>query len=121
MFYCLTIIINITLRTITCPNLNLSYPAAIPKLEVNRYYGEHKIRSILYKPKAYYNIELPSSKIGEYVICLDIPNKNSCLHGWYNEDVLGKAVSSECYRMRKQDIKELWFYTSEQTNVIITK
>lgn len=119
MFYCLTIIINIALRTITCPNLNLTYLIAIPRQEANVYYGEHSIRSILYKPKAYYTKELPLSKIGNYVICLDIPGKNSCLHGWDDESVLTKRVSSECYRMRKQDIKELWFYTSETTKVII--
>jgi hypothetical protein len=119
MFYCLTIIINISLRTITCPNLNLSYPVAIPKLEQNRYYGEHSIRSILYKPKGFYNKALPSSLIGNFVICLDIENKYSCLHGWRDESVLGKAISSECYRLAKKDMKELWMLTSIETKVII--
>lgn len=117
--YCLTLIINIALRTIRCPELNFVFPVAIPKLEVNRYYGEHKIRAILYKPKAFYSNQLPLSKIGNYVICLDIPEKNSCLHGWSDESVLGKAVSSECYRMRKSDIATLWMHTFSDTKVKI--
>jgi len=119
MIYCLTLIINISLRTLTCPELNKVFPIAIPKSPTNIFKGEFPIKEILYKPKGYYNKPLPSSKIGDFVICLDIPSANTCIHGWNDTSVLGKAVSSECYRMSFKDMKDLWMNTSIETTVII--
>lgn len=119
--WCLTLIISVSLRTISCPeHPDITYPIAIPKKDENIHLGEHNIRSILYKPKAYYNNSLPLTIIGDYVICLDIPNADSCLHGWQDTSVLGKRVSAECYRLSKQDMKTLWFTVTEKTKVLIT-
>lgn len=118
--WCLTLIINITLRTISCPEHNITYSIAIPKKDENIHLGEHNIKNILYKPKAYYNNSLPLAIIGDFVICLDIINADSCLHGWHDTSVLGKRVSSECYRLSKDDMKTLWFMTLPETKVVIT-
>lgn len=119
--WCLTIVINIALRQVQCPDLGLSYPIAIPQSESKIKRGEWPIRKITYEPNGYYVNPLPASLIGLFVICLDIPNSYSCLHGWNDNRVVeqGLAVSSECYRMKKPDIAKLWLRTLDETIVII--
>ena len=119
--YCASLIINITLKTLSCPDLNKTYPIAIPKSPSKIVYGDFFIKEILYKPKGFYTKPLPASKIGDFVICIDIPNRNSCIHGWFDSSVLGKAISSECYRMSFSAMEDIWMKTSETTLIKIIK
>ncbi len=117
--WCLTLIVSISARTVTCVEQNIIYPIAIPKTNQAISKGTWGIKSILYKPKAFYNKRLSSSVIGNYVFCLDKPNRNACFHGWSDTSVLGKRVSSECYRLSLKDMEDLWKRTLISTKVII--
>lgn len=119
--WCLTIVINIALRQVQCPEQNISYPIAIPRSDTNIKRGTWPIRDILFEPNAQYGNKLPISLIGPFVICLDIPGSNSCLHGSHvaREVNAGARVSSECYRMHMADIADLWTRTVMETTVII--
>lgn len=115
----LTLIVNIALRQVECPERNLVFSIGVPRSERNIHRGSWKFRSILFRPKAYYDKALPEAIIGPFIMCLDIPGSDVCFHGWHNSSVLGKRVSSECFRMTKPDIRELWLRTTMDTKVII--
>ena len=121
MSWCLTLIVSISLRQVTCVEQDLTFPIAIPRTEAAIPRGTWPLRSVLFKPKAYYNGPLSPTKIGYFVSCLDVPGKNTCFHGWHDTSVLGKAVSSECFRLSKGDMANLWFRLVRRETIVIVK
>lgn len=124
MEVCTLIVISITLGQVSCPNLGLSYPAATPANPATIQYGKWNIKEdgLTYKADFFFKGKKVSRGIvGDYTICLETPEGNPCLHGWYHRETVTsrKKASAGCYRMLFEDIKELWQVTYSDTAVEI--
>lgn len=62
----------------------------------------------------------PGGILGTRWMGLDIPNGPYGIHGTFQPDSIGKAVSNGCIRMYNQDVEELFSQISVGTTVVIS-
>lgn len=114
---CELLIINLTLRVLTCwsPHYSYSMPVGVPKPGFHVPVGKYSIRGWYVDAITTYKGQRVN--VGRKVICL---NNRSCLHEFPNNpSTVGTAVTHGCFRVHSID--KLFRDTFPNTVVYIIK
>ncbi len=86
------------------------YPVAVGKPETPTPHGTYRIIN---------KIVNPGGGLGTRWMGLDIPDGPYGIHGTFNPESIGKAISNGCIRMYNHDVEELFSLVHIGTTVVI--
>lgn len=115
--FCEFLIIDLTLRTLTCLGSHLYYvmPVGVPKSGYKVPIGYYSVEGFYIGAKTTYRGKRVN--VGRLVVCL---NNGSCIHEYpSNPATVGKAVTHGCFRVT--DMSRLFQDIMPDTIVEVTK
>ena len=115
--YCEFLIVNLTLRILTClgPQLSYEMQVAVPKAGYEVPTGQYSVEGFYIGAKTTFKGKRVN--VGKLVVCL---NNGSCIHEYpENPNTVGKVITHGCFRVKSME--RLFWDMMPNTVVIIEK